>query len=434
MRTSAQIPPGICTQICTKVGGSVKLSSVMEQKAKEHKIFKRQIMTEIDKYMDSRQAVVLTGMRRVGKTSVMRHFYNRLTTSNKVFLDLEDVLVRDIFTVTSYEDVALSLEERGVDLKDKDARAYVFLDEVQFSPQLPSIVKYLYDKYNIKFFLSGSSSYYIKNHFTESLAGRKYIFELYPLTFKEFLEFKGVKKVIPEGQAGFSQLAANKRSVHASAYSELYAQYIRYGGFPEVALTPIQEQKEKHLHDILNSYFQIDVTTFADFEDVAKLRDLLKLLTQRVGQRLNIDALSRALKINRKQVYRYLELLQMTYVIDLIPQKSSLDNSVSSTKKVYFRDTGLANTLASVAEGSQLENSVYMNLVGKYALSYYQTSSGGEIDFVLDEKLGLEVKNTATKRDVANLKKRGASAKLDAYYVVSNNFVDLGNVLMAWDL
>ncbi|MBD3365770.1 AAA family ATPase [candidate division WWE3 bacterium] len=400
----------------------------------EQKIIQRQIMPEIAKYMDSRQVIVLTGMRRVGKTSVMRHFYKQLQTSNKVFLDLEDALVRDIFTLKSYEDVARSLEERGIDLTKKASRAYVFLDEVQFSPNLPSIVKYLYDKYNIKFFLSGSSSYYIKNHFTESLAGRKYIFELYPLTFREFLDFKEVKKVIPEGEDTLSQLSANKRKVHESAYKELYSQYIRYGGFPEVVLAARQEEKKKRLHDIINSYFQKDVTTFADFEDIAKLRDLLKLLTQRVGQRLNIDVLANALKISRKKVYQYLELLKMTYVIDLLAQKSSLDNSVSSAKKVYFRDTGLANILGSIAEGSQLENSVYMNLVGRHELSYYQTSSGGEIDFVLNEEVGLEVKNTATKRDVANLKKRANSAGIEEYYVVSNTFTDLDKAIMAWDL
>ncbi|MGC8777914.1 MAG: AAA family ATPase [Candidatus Caldatribacteriaceae bacterium] len=80
-----------------------------------------------------------------------------------------------------------TFEVLGVDFSQK---AYVFLDEIQLSPELPSVVKYLLDHYGIKFFLTGSAGFSLQNLFTESLAGRKYLFELFPLTFREFLAFK----------------------------------------------------------------------------------------------------------------------------------------------------------------------------------------------------------------------------------------------------
>lgn len=391
--------------------------------------FDRKITPQFNQYLKEKQAIVLTGMRRVGKTTLIKHAFDGITSSNKLYLNLENVLTRKLFTQENYDDIKTGLEREGLHFGTQ--LAYIFIDEIQFIPNIPSVIKYLYDQYPVKFVVTGSSSYYLKNYFTESLAGRKFVLELRPLTFSEFLTFKGKK---PRPYADLSALVGRSGELELSKYANLYQEYIEYGGFPEVVLNPNQDIKKALLEDIISSYFQIDITTLAQFKDVAILRDLLALLTRRIGQKVNITNLATVLKIPRGQVYEYLELLKYTYVIDTISQKTSVDIQVSADDKLYFSDTGLAHTLANISEGSLFENSVYMNVVNDYQLSYYQTGSGGEIDFVLDGAVGLEVKETISQSDLANLNKRCQAAKLKQGYLIGRHPTTIAQSIMAWDL
>ncbi|MCD4736667.1 MAG: AAA family ATPase, partial [Bacteroidales bacterium] len=137
--------------------------------------------------------VVLTGMRRTGKTTLLRMVFDKIKSSNKIFLDLDNIINQKLFDEDDFNNIWKKLKPFGI---VPDEKAFIFIDEIQSKPEITIILKYLYDHYNIKFFLSGSSSYYLKNLFPESLSGRKVIFELFPLDFEEFLVFKE-KKVIP---------------------------------------------------------------------------------------------------------------------------------------------------------------------------------------------------------------------------------------------
>jgi len=357
-----------------------------------NKFVPRKIQKKLNKVITQKQVTVITGMRRVGKTTLLKHYFEKISSKNKLQLNLEDVLTRKIFAEINYKNIIRALQQEGIDFTKK---SYIFIDEIQFIRNMPSIIKYLYDEYDIKFVVSGSSSFYLKNHFSESLAGRKIIVDLYPLTFREFLDFKGIDK-----------------------------KYNRND----------KEIKNELCKDIVNSYFQIDVTTLADFKDIGKIRDLLILLTQRIGQKINISNIANALNIKRDKVYEYLEFLQSTYVIKMIPQKSSIDNRISADNKFYFTDTGLARLLAEVSEGSKFENSVFMNLVYDNKITYYQTKSGGEIDFILNDSIGLEVKLNPGQQDLATLKKRGLSAGISEYYLVGFQYSELNKIIMPWDL
>ena len=147
----------------------------------------RKLLDVLIKHTDAREAIVVTGFRRVGKTVLLRHIYEQVATKNKIFLDMESPVNQRAFTSDNYENIKAYLGRLGIDF---DKRAYVFLDEIQGVRNLPSVVKYLYDHNEIKFYLTGSSSFYLKNWFSESMAGRKFLFELFPLDFEEFLWFK----------------------------------------------------------------------------------------------------------------------------------------------------------------------------------------------------------------------------------------------------
>ena len=149
-------------------------------------IFPRTVFKEIKQYLQSPEAVILTGMRRTGKTTILNSIHEKIHSKNRLFLDLENPLNRKYFEEENYEKIKSTLEFLGIDFKKQ---AYIFLDEIHYIKKLPSIVKYFIDHYKVKFFLTGSASFYLKNLFTESLAGRKIIFEVFPLTFREFLLF-----------------------------------------------------------------------------------------------------------------------------------------------------------------------------------------------------------------------------------------------------
>src|SRR3989338_11540272 len=152
-------------------------------------MYPRKLYPFLNEHLGKKQITVITGMRRTGKTTLLKQLLADIPTANKIYVDLERIDNREMFLEKNYDAIIYNLRQRGLDIKHK---VFVGLDEIQLAPNLPSVLKYLYDNYDIKFIVTGSSSYYIKNLFTESLAGRKKVFELYPLDFGEFLVFKEV--------------------------------------------------------------------------------------------------------------------------------------------------------------------------------------------------------------------------------------------------
>ncbi len=375
----------------------------------------RKIEDKIKSYMDSKEVIVLTGFRRVGKTALMKNIYDSLKTDNKIFLDLESPVNQKIFNEDNYDNIAKALGNLGLDMTK---RTFVFLDEIQMLKNTPSIVKYLYDHYDIKFFLTGSSSFYLKNYFSESMAGRKFVFELYPLDFEEFLNFK-----------------AEKLSVNApyDLLSGFYNEFLQYGGFPSVVLANSTDEKKLALDDVLGSYFELDVKNLSDFRNNENLKKLLFLLTSRVSNKLEVTKLAESLGVSRPTVYEYLNFFEQTYLIHLIkPLSGSKDIQIKSIPKLYFNDSGLLNRIGQISIGHLFENKVFNQLYtklqysssGKFSedrLNYYQTKNIMEIDFIVKKEVGYEVKVNATQTDYNKLKKYANKLHLKDYKIISLN-------------
>jgi len=153
--------------------------------------FQRKIIKYINSQLETREVIAVTGMRRVGKTTLLQMIYEKIETDNKVFLDMENILEQKIFEENDFNNIWANLKPYGITNMKK---AYIFIDEIQLKPEIVRAIKYLYDHYEVKFIVTGSSSFYLKNLFPESLAGRKVTFELFPLDFEEFLIFKEADK------------------------------------------------------------------------------------------------------------------------------------------------------------------------------------------------------------------------------------------------
>lgn len=392
-------------------------------------IFPRKIDKELKKQIDSKEIVILTGMRRTGKTITMTGLFDALPAKNKLFLDLENPLNRKIFEETNYDNIWKNLANFGISDKEK---SYIFLDEIQRMRQIPSAIKYLYDHYDVKFFLTGSSSYYLKNLFTESLAGRKIILELFPLDFEEYLVFQGEAKRF---FADFKEKEKQKNEVAFGVYEKYYDDYLEYGGFPRVVLEKNIDQKKKLLNDVFSSYFEQDVKTLADFKNIEKLRDLIILLSARTGSKIEITKLSAELGVSRETIYGYLSFLENTYFIFLArPFSRNTDREISGARKVFFCDTGILNIMGKISSGAIFENAVFESLKNYGKINYYQRRSGAKIDFVLDEKIGFEVKNQGGGFDVKKMEKLGKNIGLEESYVISKKYSKDPGVILAMDV
>lgn len=367
-------------------------------------VYKRSLYPSLLQHAQTPLVTVLTGMRRTGKTTLIKQLLLDLPNKNSLFFDLQRADIRELFSLKNYDDIRLALISRG--LSDKQ-QMIVALDEIQLLPEITGVIKYLLDTHQIKFIITGSSSYYPKNLFSESLAGRKKVFELFPLSFGEFLTFKNLNlPKIDWLKSDFSFDIFNR-------FSAYYEEFIRFGGFPQVVLAQTENEKRDLLSDIMSSYINIDIKTLADFADERNYYNLAKLLARRVGSRVELTKLASESGLSRHTVANYISFFEKTYLIATLPVYThSIDREIVKSKKLYFVDTGLANSLAELSSGAQFENTVFNQVTCQGKLRYYALKTGQEIDFVLDEKTALEVKETPTELDQLGLDRISKTANL----------------------
>lgn len=376
-------------------------------------VYKRTIYSSLLEHSQTPLVTVLTGMRRTGKTTLVKQLLSDLPNKNSIFFDLQRADNRELFSLKNYDAIVDALIARGL---SPQQQMIVALDEIQLLPEITGVIKYLLDTHQIKFIVTGSSSYYLKNLFSESLAGRKKVFELYPLDFGEYLTFK---------EQTFRRTDWTKTSFTADEYNRFsvyYEEYVKFGGFPQVVLAQTPAEKRDLLSDILSSYINIDIKTLADFADERAYYNLAKLLARRVGSRVEYTKIASESGLSRHTVANYLTFLEKTYLIATVPVHThSVDREIVKSRKLYFVDTGLANTLADLSSGAQFENAVYNQLARKSTVQYYALKTGQEIDFVYDQKLALEVKETPIETDLSALVRIAATANLPDYRLIGRH-------------
>jgi len=353
--------------------------------------YPRKIFASFKEHLHTKQITVLTGMRRTGKTTLVKQLLAEIASENKAYFDLERIDNRELFSEKNYDTVIDALRQRGLDFGRK---VYLALDEIQLAHNIPSVLKYLHDNYDIKFIVTGSSSFYLKNLFTESLAGRKKVFELFPLDFGEFLVFK---------EADFKREPFIHKHFCTAEYNRLkglYEEFVEYGGFPDVVLAAKTSEKRDLAADIVSSYINIDIKTLADFRTQDGMYKLLKMLSSRCCTRIEYAKLSRLTGMSRVTVQDYADFLEKTYMIFRIPVLAgNPDREIVKAKKIYFCDNGILNAIGDVSGGVKFENAVFSQLRHHGELAYYALKTGREIDFVLDKKVALEVKETPVDTD-----------------------------------
>lgn len=372
--------------------------------------YPRKIYPSLLTHAQTSSVTVLTGMRRTGKTTLIQQLLLDLPNKNSLYLDLQRPDNRELFGQKNYEAIRESFVAQGLSTKEP---MIVALDEMQLAPDSPSAIKYLSDHHKIKFIVTGSSSYYLKNLFSESLAGRKKLFELHSLDFGEFLTFKE----IPHSKTDWKKAEFNV--LEYNRLSSYYEEYVRFGGFPQVVLAQSEAEKRDLLLDIMSSYVNIDIRSLADFSDERNLYSLAKLLAGRIGGRVEYTNLSQLVGLSRPTVTNYISFFEKTYLLTTVPvYTKNVDREIVKSRKLYFCDTGLANTLAELSSGAQFENTLFNQLARTGQIQYYALKTGHEIDFILDNELAIEAKETPVGRDLTHLANLSSIAEITGFKLV----------------
>ncbi len=352
----------------------------------QRQIEKRDVINEIQKYLRSDDVIVLHGARQVGKTSILYYLENQLKLQNSVtyFIDLEDSRFVKILDSGTDGFIRL-LREEGI-LPAGREKIFIFIDEIQYLENPSSFLKLVADHHkNIKLIVSGSSSFAIKTKFKDSLVGRTVNFEIFNLAFGEFLLFK--KYQFEKGRVYTRKKIDELRP--------LFKEYILYGGYPKIVLTPEIDKKEKYLQQIIDTYVKKDIRNLAAVKDVDKFNKLLETLASQSGQQLNIAELSNTTRIAKQTIEKYLFIMENTYIIKLVrPFSRNIRSELFRLPKIYFYDTGLMQMLwlkglQKEIIGNVYETGIFAELAKKYTkdmVFYWRTKDRKEIDFILKIK------------------------------------------------
>ena len=338
----------------------------------------------IMKYVDAPFVKILTGVRRCGKSTILKMIIKELKKRGVS----EERILSYRFDSMEYED--MTAKEMFTEIKGKlssTEKTYIFLDEVQEIKHWEKTVNSLASDYNVDIYVTGSNSRMMSSEIATYLTGRYIAFRIYTLSFSEYIDFK------------------KEFSTVTDMRSEL-AEYIRLGGFPA---THLQEYTEDEVYtivkDIYNSTIFSDIVKRNQVRKVDQLERIVKFAFDNVGKTFSAKSISDYLKsehrtIDNETVYSYLEKLESAYILHRCSRYDIQGKELLKTQeKFYLADTALRHSVLgykSTSVAAMLENVVYLELCRRgYSVNIGKTING-EIDFIA-EKQGDKIYVQVTK-------------------------------------
>lgn len=355
-------------------------------------LIKRKVLQKINKWLDSKKILILSGARQVGKTTILKELEQKLKAENKncIYLNLESFQIAD--RLNANPDNVFDF------INDKNLFHYILIDEIQILDQPSRFLKYIYDTYeNIKLIVTGSANLEIKAKLQDSLAGRKITFFINPLSVDEILDYEKLDK-------------QTKNPLEQQKIDTIFKEYLLFGGLPEVYLEKSKEKKEILLKEYLGTYVNKDIRALISNINVSKFNQLNIALAHLIGNLVNKNKLANDININNRTLNRYLDLLKYSFIFDFIsPYFSNPLTQIKKMQKVYCFDFGVRNAvLNNFIEidlrddcGRLFENFVYLILKEKYQeINFWRTIKGSEVDFIY-QKEGLNIIEAKYKKFAA---------------------------------
>lgn len=265
---------------------------------------------------DVKKAILLLGPRQAGKTVVLKSLQTYFETQGKKTVYFNCDLAEDLDKIDTTAITLITRATTGID--------YMLIDEAQRMQNPGLTIKIIHDNIpNIQVIATGSSSFELKNKLSDALTGRYVDFYLYPLSIREIISFTKPAK---------GQLLAGDLML--------------YGAYPEVYLQNQPDARRLMLSNITESYLFKDILSFSRIRNYKALQDLTRALAYQIGQEMNENELATRIKIDRKTLLSYLEILEQSFVIyRLYPYSQNPRREIGRKYKVYFVDLGIRNSL-----------------------------------------------------------------------------------------
>ena len=334
----------------------------------------RPSLQEVRPWFERKEVLVITGVRRSGKSSLM-HLLIKWCLQN---MPAEQVLYVNFEDLSFEESTIRQVIEEHERLMAPEGMRYVFLDEVQRKPGWERELKRYYDGFMpIKFVVSGSNSSLLMTEYSTHLTGRDISFELFPFSFEEFVHVRGITL---EREV---DLVANRLRLQ-----RLLDEYIRHGGFPEVVLTEDEATKGRLLKGYASAIIFRDVLGRYEVREKGKLERLAAYLATNTSKETSARSLGKVLELNTATVDDYLDHFKDAYLFLPVHHFDySLKTRYVHPRKVYCIDTGLRNSMSfrfSEDIGRLMENVVFLRLMRSGDV-YYWKDGKGEVDFVVQQ-------------------------------------------------
>ncbi len=325
---------------------------------------------QLENYLEKNKILIIYGPRRVGKTTLLKHYLGR--TKLKYKLDSGDnIITRQVLASEDFKEIEQYLS--GYQL--------LAIDEAQQIPKIGQALKIIVDQFpSTAVIATGSSSFDLANQVGEPLTGRKTTIILYPLSQIE--------------------LSADHNRFELQQNLE---NYLIFGSYPEILSTPDKNRKIKLLDELASSYLFKDILAFQGIANPKILYDLVRLIAFQIGNLVSLNELATKLAIDVKTVGRYLDLLEKSFVIfSLSGYSSNMRNEITNKKKYYFLDNGIRNAVIAQYNPIELRNDIgalFENFLMAERLKkraylndwahpyFWRTYEGQEIDLI-EEKDG----------------------------------------------
>ena len=381
-----------------------------------------------------KKVYTVSGLRRVGKTYYLFQIRKKLievgvNPKNTIFISMEDE------RLPARTEVLTELIPAIKELYGIDKEIYLFVDEIQRIPNWGAWVRRIHDSRKAHLFISGSTYKLSAEGIPKEFRGREENIHLLPLSFKDYLKFKGIKVNLEHIDY---DVAASAKLLNA------FREYLEFGGLPEVVLSPSYKRL-----GLLQSYFRTiisrDIVEQFRVENRAALEDFLKLLvnspTFSISKVFNILK-SIGHKVGKETLIRYLDYANKVFFIDTITIFSyKIKNRMMYPRKAYVADNGFIRALSTKYDwGRLLENMTYIELkrqIGmdpSYSIHYWRGVGNKEVDFVIvrnNEPMKLiqvswDVSDYDTlKREVQAIIKAGKELRLDEGIIITYNDEDI---------
>lgn len=331
-------------------------------------VIRKQYLNRLIEAKDTEFIKVITGVRRSGKSTLLLMFKDHLLNNNVK----EENIIHINFESARYDEIKNYKDLYNyVKSKLSKGKNYILLDEVQNIDSWEKAVNSINVDFNVDIYITGSNAYLLSSELATLLSGRYIEIKMYPLSFKEFLEFN---------------------NYDMTKIEDKFNEYLKYGGLP--AITHIKDKPDlimTYLNDIYNTIVKKDVLERNKINDIALLENIIRYISSNIGSQISANKISDYLnsnkiveKSNHQTVDNYLKMLENAFIVYKAERSDIKSKNILKTLgKYYIADTGLRNIILgfrNIDEGHLLQNVIYLELLRRG----YKVSIGKTLDYEVD--------------------------------------------------